>query len=43
MNELVWDNNYMDGLKYCKQKDIGSIYTPKKDFCNCMVKVLFEW
>jgi hypothetical protein len=38
-----WNNHYMDGLFHHIQKDLGSIYTPKIDFCNCMVKVLFEW
>jgi hypothetical protein len=36
-------SNYMVGLEYYKQKDIGSIYMPKMYFCDCVVKVLFEW
>ena len=46
------DNYYMYGVSYhslyyrhrkCEIPVIDSIYTPKIDFCNCMVKVLFEW
>jgi hypothetical protein len=40
---MDWDNHYMDGLFHYIQKDLGSIYTPKNYFCECMVKVLFEW